>query len=469
MFKHVQSRKLGRSSRTGSDSIGLSIKGELLMEQQSRVGAQGSKAYSQFVLLFVYANLLSSLYTEIRGDGFVAFIGSYNLWSTDIVVVASLPMLLMALQNPSVGGYARWFALGWLAIVTLWLLRAIPISSHMTALSFRRYAALCVGLLAFGLRPVSQATFKKIRSAFISIGLCVAALVVLRLIFGATLFVPANSGGLWAYAVDGRPVQALAALILGEALIFSMSRHSTVSKSRFMGFDSNRAVTIVLAATLIVSGQRTAMAATAIGVAVLVIANSKVRLGGFVILIAIFGGLATLVALAAFNGGQLLLILPQILAGGHAVADFSFRTQIWNSIVQNFSTWSLPEQLFGKADTWTLFWYLVRDDAIHTDARSAHNELLGALLFTGIMGVAMLVCMMISTIVEAVRAIQQRNPLNVSGVPPALVLALIAIVVVYSVSYEWLYEQGIILGLCIAGWPRLRRARSHRATPRGAA
>ena len=409
--------------------------------------------YSQFVLLFVYANLLSSLFTEVRGDGFVALIGSYNLSSTDIAVLSGVPMVLKAIQQPNHDfSYSRVLLLGWIGVVAFWLARAMTISPFSALFSFRVYAAYCAAVLAFSLKPVDSATYRKICLAFIWTGLALTALALLRVAFGSTLFLRPDTGAMWGYTFDGRPINAPAALILGEAVIFAMSLPQARITSLMRGFNENTAIAIALIIGLLTTGQRTVAAAAGIGIAIMAIDKTRARFRGLVNPVTVLGGLLVVVVLASVSPQELLSMLPKSFTSGNAMGDFQFRLLIWASIIQNFLSWPVFTQLFGKADTWNLFWYLELSDRL--DARSAHNELFGALLFTGALGVLLIIGAVAVCFFGTMLARMRGWVQNISGLSPALVMALVAVLMIYGVSYEWQYEQGIIVGLCVAGWAR---------------
>ena len=59
-------------------------------------GGKLSEAFSMPnpILLCVWANLFAAFDTAVKGSGWIALIGSYNLWATDLAVLASLPAIV---------------------------------------------------------------------------------------------------------------------------------------------------------------------------------------------------------------------------------------------------------------------------------------------------------------------------------------------------------------------------------------
>jgi len=425
----------------------------LSVGKASRIQAQRSDSYSRYTLLFVYANLLSSLYTEMHGDGFIALVGNYNLWSTDIASLTGVPMVLSAIYNRSNHfNVPRIILLCWLGLMAFSLTRGILISPFEALFSFRPHAAFCVALFAFSLRPVDPAMFWKICRAFIWTGVGIAMLAFARRYISPGLFAAANQD----FLLTDRPIFSPSALILGEAVIFVMSQRQLAAKLRSSGIGSRTILTFVLIAGLLVTGQRTAAIATVMGAAIIAIDITRLRFGGLVNPVTFFGGLIVFVVAGTVGAGQLLSLLPKTFTAGDAVGDLQLRYAIWASIMENFSSWPIFMQLFGKADPWTLFWYLGVGNSV--DTRSAHNELFGAVLNVGILGVFLIVGAVATCVAGAVGAQFRNWSRNASGLSPALVLALLVTLIIYGVSYEWLFEQGIVLGLCAAGWPRRKFA-----------
>jgi hypothetical protein len=414
--------------------------------------------YGRAVMLFVYANLISAFISELRGDGHLGLIGSFNLWSTDLAVLAGFPMLWLACHKPQRPfGLLRVVVLVWTAIAVMWLVRAVAVDAFQGAYTFRRFACFFQAVFALGLRPVAPSIARKISRAFIITGLWLAGLLALRLTLGSTFMVRPDSGNLWSYTTDGRPMMTFAATILGQSLLFAVAhRWFNPRYSREAGRWDLLIVAVLLCAVL-ATGQRTSAAASIAGVLVWLAFSFRIRLVqwlspsrvSIIILIAVISHMV------GVDG--LMDLLPDTFSAGNAKADFGIRVLIWGAVVRNVISWSLFSQLFGKPDTWNLIWYFGsawREGNI-VDARSPHNEYFGAVLFVGIIGVALILTFIGGSMIGAARARLRKFSGNTSGISAGVVAGLVTILLIYGISYEWMYEQGIIVGLCAAGWKRV--------------
>jgi O-antigen ligase len=216
---------------------------------------------------------------------------------------------------------------------------------------------------------------------------------------------------------------------------------------------------------LFASGQRTVGVATIVAALVIVILHSALRARSIVNVITVTGTLVAAMIIAIISAGGILALIPGAFLSGDAASDLNLRFQIWTSIIASFNTWPLIAKILGLSDPWSLYWFLVQGGSISADARSAHNELFGALLFTGVLGIALIIGTVLTCMAEAMHKLKLAAR-NTSGLSSELILGFLVLLVIFGMSYEWAFEQGIILGLCIAGWsPQHRNSRSVKAFP----
>jgi len=286
------------------------------------------------------------------------------------------------------------------------------------------------------------------------LGWGIVLLSLARLAFGLNTFVAPDAV---VPNPEGRFLDSSAALMLGEASLIVLYRIGALpvgQKRRRM-----TAIFLVFFALVLISNQRSATAATLIGIGAIIAAFPRQRrkvvfpLGGFVIVAASAAVYGAWIA----AGGDLSSLLSRE-SQYYAKTDYEWRLEQWQDVFDVYWQAGLVDQIIGMPIS------LVQSMAFRIDRERlqfiAHSEYVALLMNSGLLGIALFVLMLVVAVGKGIMIMRGQTGGNIRTKNVGLAIAIIVSNAVFSYSYMIPNEQGLLLAVAlrvIATAPRFRR------------
>jgi O-antigen ligase len=202
---------------------------------------------------------------------------------------------------------------------------------------------------------------------------------------------------------------------------------------------------------IVLSRQRTASLAIAIGIVTLFVSDlTFLRRHAAVVMI---GGMLVVAALAVWATGllpELIQMLPREFQESlQKTATLTGREEIWSyALGWRFANWDAIRQFFGAPAGEPL------DIVTHQGLwkYSLHSPYVATIMNYGILGAFAWISLVLVGMAGALRALRQQTA-NRAGLSSSVVLAWLAILLVYGITYELQNGAGFFLAMALAGWP----------------
>lgn len=406
--------------------------------------------HDNWVVLPVWAVLFGSLHGLVTGQVTLAAIGSYNLQLPELVLLTFVPALIsIARRFPMRIGWSGLMAVAFIALWVGSMVRGLAVDPGAALTSARANSVLPTFLL-LSLFRLNEATRLEIGRAVTTCATAVSAVLLLRLIFGPSLFYQTSFASDLHINDGGRALTAQAALILAAAMLISAAQMVAAGEAAAR----HLLHTLAFGTMLLLSLQATAILAGLAGiVALLTFAPGRTLVLRQVTSASAMAAAIAVITLAPelLNFENLRATLPENLADqfGRRADNFDTRRLIAAGFLHDFEAWSAFDQLFGLPAGQIL--------PLRTDLQggtywtsSLHNGYLGVMQSLGWLGLITLLLLLVTSAVFAFFHLATgRRPESV------LSLALIAMLLVYAFGYDLRNEVGAYTWLAlVAAMPR---------------
>ena len=414
-----------------------------------------------WVLFSVFAVLLATIHREAFGHSTVVYLGDYNLTTVEAVLVIVIISIVRATRwsLPRLNA-ATCLALVFCLVVGFGVMRGL-LTNPLAALISLRATGVFAAFLILGLYlPKHDFPFAKIRFAIVAAAFVLVFLLILRMLFGPSLFFQTQFMSELEINDGGRGLAAPGAIVIAVAAALSLSAtlRSLASKRR-----ATRSATIFvfLLIGLLLTQQATAVIAGMSGMgAILALERGPARAPRVLI---VSGLLAIAVASYVLAPGLLSTqtlgsLLPDWVAGDlvQRARNLYLRELLWNGLIADFNDWALLDKLLGlpagvKPDVLVLHW-----GGVYWQA-SIHSMYFGTLPYAGIVGLVAYAGLLLMLAAGSLWRILLVGSKGENELSAALAVALCVILFVYGFSYELRNEQGMFLALAIvAAFPAKR-------------
>jgi hypothetical protein len=363
----------------------------------------------------------------------LALPGGVQVYLTDMVASLILgAAVLRLLRTPRFDRFQRWLlVLGVLLLVSL--VRGVAAFGMQPSIAdFREYLFFGGVALYFATFPVSIRLYDRIGRIWLAMTIPMMVLVCLRwlaIFAGVNLGVPASKYGADAAirVIDGPYV-----FFLAHAFVLTIPAWTWMRRERERWL---RWISVLLLLFCLVLNRRTVWLAILVGVAVVMLRDRG--LGRRAVVLVTLGAVMTAVAFASFGGLQ-ERSEPLVKSGS---GNLSWRVQGWSELVaawsQSPTNWAVG-QPFGSG-------FAREVEGAETDSHP-HNFYIETMIRTGLAGLLALIALSVGLL----RALW-RTPARDAGLLGLGVLpALLAMQIVWFLTWVPGSEQGIVTGLAIA-------------------
>jgi hypothetical protein len=379
--------------------------------------------------------------------------GGVQVYVTDVVSGLLLgAAVLRLLRRRNFDRYHRWLLLlGVLLLVSL--VRGVAAFGMQASVAdFREYLFFGGVALYFASFPVSIRLYDRIGRIWLAMTIPMMVLVCLRwlaVFAGVNLGVPASK-----YGADAaiRVIDGPFTFFLAIAFVLTIPAWTWMRRERDRWI---RWVSVLLLLFCLVLNRRTVWLAIAVGVAVVMLRDR--RLGRRAAMLVTAGAVLTVAAYVSFGGLQ-EGSQPFVKSGS---GNLDWRVQGWSEVV---GTWS------GSPLDWAIgqpvgSGFARKVEGIVTNTQyGPHDFYIEILIRTGFVGLVALVALTAGLL----RALWRAPARDVGLLGPGMLPALLAMQIVWFLTWAPGSEQGIVTGLAIAvaaaQASRRRRARSVAAT-----
>lgn len=404
-----------------------------------------------WIIATVWLALLGVIAKEVVGHSTIAFIGSYNFTWAEPALAAAIGAVVTSLASrPPRSNLASVAAIIFGALSVFGFLRGLLLDPFQSFFSLRGSGVFAATFLLVAFVPSSP---RLVSATSRAVGIAAAVLcllVLLRLIFGISLFFQISPDPFIGFNDGERPLSAPGALTIGAAATLLLSRALRVA-----GRGMSRSLLMFLLALicLVLSGQRTAIVAGMAGILIVLTLEAgperQLRfLAGLCVVIGLTSaGWALSVAGADLT--SLTSVLPDAVARAleRGEGNLNTRQLVWSALVEDIPHWSTVDQLVGlPAGTRPAI--LIAAKRAYWE-HSMHSMYFGAIPMVGFAG---LFAWLASTAWIASKgialAIKSRSPM---GVSPAVAAALSIMLAIFAYSYELRDAHGVFLMLAAGG------------------
>lgn len=425
-----------------------------------------------WALFAVYAVLAAATHREISGHATIVYLGDYNLTSVEVVLVIAIAAILHSARwsLPRLNAVTGWTVVFSL-IVGFGVVRGLFVNP-LAALIALRATGVFVAFLILGLYlPMQDAAFEKIRTAIVAVAFLLVVLLMLRMVFGPSLFFQTEFMSELEINDGGRGLAAPGATIIAVAAALSLSAVLRSSAS------TRRAgkwivIFVLLSMGLLLTRQATAVVAGLGGLGVvLALEKGPGRAARLLMVIGLLAVAAVsyLLAPGLFSTETLGSLLPDWVAGdlSQRAKNLYTRQLIWSGLLADFRSWSLLDQFFGlpagtKPRVLVLHW-----GGLYWQP-SIHSMYFGTLPYAGLLGLAAYAGLILALLVRALRRVFRVESNSDHPLSAALIVALCTVLLIFGLSYELRNEQSLFLAMTIAAArstvPLKRARRSHSGT-----
>ncbi|MBB3951191.1 hypothetical protein [Aureimonas jatrophae] len=386
-------------------------------------------------------SLFATFFFDLRGTAEIASLGSTAIWADDLVTLGLGPLIVFCLGARNRLPLAISLFMGIYAIA---LLRGLAIDPLKTFLGFRLDTVFFALMLSVMTGGIERLGYRRVVQIFTGFGMAVCALSLLRNVFGFELFAATEwttiPGVLYN---DGRTVNAFSVLLLSIAVVLRICvriETQPPGEHRFR-FD---AISTLFVLALLLSGQRTASIGLALALGFMLC--NRYRGLTYVVVPLIVGTFLTLALTRTPIDASLIEgAAAQYGKGG----TFTYRTLIWTGLLENISTWSTFDYLFGMPVGVRPSYYLFTSTHTRLWGGSIHSAYLGTIVNAGLIGSIILFSIYIWRTLVAYIGYVTYSPRR-SRFSPELRLCLSMLVLVLGFSYEWRGLNGFAMGVIFA-------------------
>jgi hypothetical protein len=377
---------------------------------------------------------VSVLLDAVFGDRVPALVlpGGVQVYVTDMVASLLLgAAVLRLLRTPRFDRYQRWLLLlGVLLLVSL--VRGVAAFGMQASVAdFRQYLFFGGVALYFASFPVSIRLYDRIGRIWLAMTIPMMVLVCLRwlaVFAGIDLGVPASK-----YGADAaiRVIDGPFTFFLAHAFVLTIPAWTWMRRERDRWI---RWVSVLLLFCLVLN-RRTVWLAIVVGVAVLMLRDR--RLGRRALVLVALGGVLTAVAFV-WLGGLQEGSEPVVRSGS---GNLSWRVQGWSELVTAWSRspteWAIGQPV-GSG-------FARKVEGIETNVHP-HNFYIEMMIRTGVVGLVALVVLTAGLL----RALWHTPTRDVGLLGPGMLPALLAMQLVWYLTWVPGTEQGMVTGLAIA-------------------
>lgn len=397
----------------------------------------------------VWVCLASLLFREVTGSATIAMIGSYNFTTSEPIFAAAVLTAAVTLPVYRIGwGPLTWVLAVFIAIALINLIVGLLINVPAAIISLRGSAVFCIFLVLGRVLYDRDHLLKVFMSAAAPIAGALSLLVLLRLIFGASLFIQTQTFDLIGVNDGDRPLAVFGVLFLGVYLTLLVSQFIG-GQRKFRSRHGLLAIAVGLA--ILFSGQGTASIAAVIGLFIVICfqpgRNHLYRVLAFLMTVL---GISTILIAVTFFGGDLVQLLPSSVTENFTrrAGNLKTREHAWAGIMHAYRYSTDWQKVMGwPAGTWP---YIVIERGSHGRIEwtvNAHSMYFGILIRLGALGLACLLTLMVTNLLGMIYRVIQSPLANARAVPT---IALLLMMFTYGYSYEFADEQGLYLALALA-------------------
>jgi O-Antigen ligase len=394
---------------------------------------------------------VSVLLDAVFGNRMPALVlpGGVQVYVTDMVASLILgAAVLRLLRTPRFDRYHRWLLLlGVLLLVSL--VRGVAAFGMQPSVAdFRQYLFFGGVALYFASFPVSIRLYDRIGRIWLAMTIPMMVLVCLRwlaVFAGVNLGVPASK-----YGADAaiRVIDGPFTFFLASAFVLTIPAWTWMRRERDRWI---RWVSVLLLLFCLVLNRRTVWLAIVVGVAIVMLRDR--RLGRRALVLVALGGVMTAVAFV-WLGGLQEGSEPVVQSGS---GNLSWRVQGWSDLV---TAWSRPTEWAIGQPVGSGFTRKVEGIVTNTQY-GPHDFYIEILVRTGFVGLVALVALTAGLL----RALWRTPARDVGLLGPGMLPALLAMQIVWFLTWPPGSEQGLVTGLAIAVAAALRSRRAQRARP----
>jgi hypothetical protein len=359
--------------------------------------------------------------------------GGTRVYVTDMVSTLVLgAALARLLRLRHFDRFHRW-ALLLAVLVLVSLLRGVAAFGPQPSIAdVRQYVFFAGVALYFATFPVSARLYDRIGRIWLVMTIPMMALVSARwlaVFAGINLGVPAEKNGADAAI---RVIDGPFTFFLASAFVLSIPAWTWIRRKRDRWI---RWVSVLLLLFVLVLNRRTVWLAIAVGVAVLMLRDR--RLGRRAAMLVTVGAVLTAVAFVQFGGlkeGNEPLVKS-------SSGNFSWRVQGWSELVaawaHSLTDWAVGQPFGSGFDR--------KIAGIETNSHP-HNFYIETMIRTGVVGLVALVALTVGLL----RALWRAPARDAGLLGPGLLPALLAMQIVWYLTWVPGREQGIVTGLAAA-------------------
>lgn len=395
------------------------------------------------VVVPVWCALLAAIHMLITGQVTIVAIGAYNLQTPELVLISFLPAFYQAVRHARLRyDLVTLVCCLYLAVWLLGLLRGVAINASQTIVSARANAVVPMFML-LALFRFSDQVVDGVMKAIQVAALLVAAILVLRLLFGPTLFYQISFKEIFEVNDGGRALSAQAALILAGGAVVSAARASSSALSG-TARRLHRWGTAVFTSLLLLSFQGSATLAGAAGLLIIFAMAPGHHASARRLLVAFAAGsIGMLYVLAPelFATDTLISILPDEIREQVArrTVNFDTRSAVWSGFLRSFGTRDVTDQLFGLVSGARERIVVLQWEGVYWQ-HSLHSAYFGLLSAGGYFGLATFVAAL-----STIALVGVSDFLRGQEGLPYLAPALVGMLLVYGVGYDIRNEQGVFI------------------------
>ena len=382
---------------------------------------------------------------EIRGTNALAKLGGWSPQVADFAMLI-LPLLVLMLARQRV--VPPRIVLVFLAFYAFALLRGLAVDPATAVNGLRLDITFILLLISVSSGGIDRMGYDVVRKILIAGALLAVAVSLARFAFGPNFLI--SQGPLDIEIADdwndGRTLGAPAVIIMALAAVM------TIARDYALGIPRPRLrvglLTIGLLVMIAVSGQRTALLGFVIALGLMVINRVRPMI--------LFAVLSVPAVIFVVTTG-IVSISPDMAEGvgqelGGRSGTFEFRTYLWKGFFESTYNWSAIDMLFGLPLGQRPSFYVL--ERVWT--ASLHSAYIGLIPIIGYLGTFVLLMAIAYYAADAIRRfILYRGSNDRNG--PELRVYLLAILLVYGVSYEWRTIFGLMLGCLFIPYGKIGR------------
>jgi hypothetical protein len=357
--------------------------------------------------------------------------GGTRVYVTDLVSGLLLgAALARLLRLRRFDRFHRWLILLGIVLAVSLVRGAAAFGTQASVADFRQYLFFAGVALYFASFPLSVGLNDRIGRIWLAMTIPMMILVSLRwlaVFAGISLGVPAEK-----YGADAaiRVIDGPYNFFLAHAFVLTIPAWLRGERARWL-----RWISVLLLLFVLVLNRRTVWLAILVGVAVVMLRDH--RLGRRAVVLVVLGGVMTIAAFVALGGFQERN--PPIVKSGSG--NLSWRVEGWSELVgawsQSPTNWVVGEP-FGSS--------FAREVEGSETTSHPHNFYIETMIRTGVAGLLAVVALTVGLL----RALWHTPARDTGLLGPGVLPALLAMQLVWFLTWVPGSEQGIVTGLAIA-------------------